>query len=149
MGRLTLKVLLSFAQFERKITAERIRDKIAALKKKGMWMGGRVPLGYKVIDRKLIVDEAAAATVQYLFRRYLELGSVTALSAETSEGADPHHVPYGMAAAEWNARYRQMGRGQLYHLLSNPIYIGKLRHHDHVYDGEHAGIIEPAMFSAV
>jgi len=149
MGRLTLNVLLSFAQFEREVTAERIRDKIAASKKKGMWMGGRVPLGYKVVDRKLIVDEAAAATVQHLFLRYLELGSVTALSAETNEAVDPHHVPYGSRQQSGSSSLHRMGRGQLYHLLSNPIYIGKLRHHDQVYDGEHAGIIEPAIFDAV
>lgn len=149
MGRLTLNVLLSFAQFEREVTAERIRDKIAASKKKGMWMGGRVPLGYKVVDRKLIIDEAAAATIQHLFRRYLELGSVTALSAETNEAADPHQVPYGRLQQGGSSSLSQMGRGQLYHLLSNPIYIGKLRHHDQIYDGEHAGIIEPAIFDAV
>ncbi len=150
MGRLTLNVLLSFAQFEREVTAERIRDKIAASKKKGMWMGGRVPLGYKVVERKLVVDEAAAATVRYLFRRYLELGSVTALSAETNEAVRQNNI----AAEEQKQQdralpHRQMGRGQLYHLLSNPIYIGKLRHHDQIYDGEHAGIIEPVVFDAV
>ena len=149
MGRLTLNVLLSFAQFEREVTAERIRDKIAASKKKGMWMGGRVPLGYKVVDRKLVVDEAAAAMVQHLFRRYLELGSVTALSAEISEAGFQRDMADGTQQQDGAVPHRQMGRGQLYHLLSNPIYIGKLRHHDQIYDGEHAGIIEPAVFEAV
>ena len=82
MGRLTLNVLLSFAQFEREITGERIRDKIAASKEKGMWMGGTVPLGYDVKDRKLVVNEAEAATVRMIFRRYAELGSVSLLKAE-------------------------------------------------------------------
>ena len=85
MGRLTLNVLLSFAQFEREVTAERIRDKIAASKKKGMWMGGVVPLGYRVEDRKLLVDQAEAATVRWLFDRYLELGSVRTLVEEAKE----------------------------------------------------------------
>ena len=82
MGRLTLNVLLSFAQFEREVTGERIRDKIAASKKKGMWMGGNVPLGYDVKDRKLIINEPEAATVRLIFRRYAELGSVALLKAE-------------------------------------------------------------------
>src|SRR5687768_6628638 len=82
MGRLTLNVLLSFAQFEREVTGERIRDKIAASKRKGLWMGGQVPLGYRVQDRKLIVDEAEAATVRLIFRRYLALGSLPLLQSE-------------------------------------------------------------------
>ena len=85
MGRLALNVLLSFAQFEREVTGERIRDKIAASKKKGLWMGGLPPLGYDVKDRKLIVNEAEAATVRMIFRRYLELGSVRALKAALDE----------------------------------------------------------------
>ena len=82
MGRLTLNILLSFAQFEREVTGERIRDKIAASKAKGMWMGGNVPLGYDVVDRKLIINAAEAATVRLIFRRYAELGSVALLRAE-------------------------------------------------------------------
>ena len=85
MGRLTLNVLLSFAQFEREVTGERIRDKIAASKKKGIWIGGVVPLGYRVEDRKLVVDEAEAATVRSIFERYLALGSMLALLAELRE----------------------------------------------------------------
>src|SRR5690606_14675860 len=85
MGRLTLNVLLSFAQFEREVTAERIRDKIAASKKKGMWMGGTVPFGYQVENRKLVIDEGAAAEVRHLFGRYLELGSVPALVRELND----------------------------------------------------------------
>ncbi|WP_292598103.1 recombinase family protein [Mesorhizobium sp.] len=144
MGRLTLNVLLSFAQFEREVTAERIRDKIAASKKKGMWMGGVVPLGYRVEYRKLVIDEAEAQTVRHLFDRYLALKSVRDLVDE-------------VASDGLSARTRQrkdgsvavtmpFGRGNLYHLLSNPIYIGKIRHQDQVYDGEHEPIITSATF---
>ncbi len=82
MGRLTLNVLLSFAQFEREVTAERIRDKIAASKKKGMWMGGKVPLGYRAVDRKLVIDEVGAKQVRYIFKRYLELGPVDKVDSQ-------------------------------------------------------------------
>lgn len=85
MGRLTLNVLLSFAQFEREVTAERIRDKIAASKKKGMWMGGNVPLGYDCVVKKLVVNEAEAATVRYIYQRYAELGSVASLKEVLKE----------------------------------------------------------------
>jgi DNA invertase Pin-like site-specific DNA recombinase len=144
MGRLTLNVLLSFAQFEREVTAERIRDKIAASKKKGMWMGGHVPIGYRVADRKLIVDDASADRVRHLFRRYVELGSVTALTREINGFCQTDD-----AALRPTLPSRRVSRGQLYHLLSNPIYIGKIRHRDQTYDGEHRGIIEPPMFEQV
>ncbi|MGV6872596.1 recombinase family protein [Pseudochelatococcus sp. B33] len=137
MGRLTLNVLLSFAQFEREVTAERIRDKIAASRRKGIWMGGTVPLGYRVENRKLIVDEGGAEKVRHLFSRYLELGSVVELAKEVDGQGDklaPQHAP--------------MSRGRLHRLLSNPVYIGKARYHGEVYEGEHEGIIDPAMFEA-
>lgn len=132
MGRLTLNVLLSFAQFEREVTAERIRDKIAASKKKGMWTGGRVPLGYRAEDRKLIVEPSAADRVRDIFKRYCELRSVSLLADKLREN--------------WGDGTRLPSRGQLYHLLANPIYIGKLRHKGAVHDGEHDGIIEEAVF---
>lgn len=142
MGRLTLNVLLSFAQFEREVTAERIRDKVAASKKKGMWMGGNVPLGYQARDRKLIVDEQEAETVRWLFRRYLDLKSLTDLSREAeanklfrNERRKPAVAPFG--------------RGKLHHLLTNPIYIGKVRHRDAVYEGEHEPIIALELFDKV
>ncbi len=145
MGRLTLNVLLSFAQFEREVTAERIRDKIAASKKKGMWMGGSVPLGYRVEARKLIVDETEAAIIRYLFDRYLELKSVRGLAAEASArgfSARPWRKGGGEGAA------LAFGRGHLYHLLSNPIYIGSVRHKTQTYVGEHQGIIDAGTFAA-
>lgn len=141
MGRLTLNVLLSFAQFEREVTAERIRDKIAASKKKGMWMGGTVPFGYRVEDRKL-------------FRRYLELGSVPALVRELN---DPDVVADGCSLSLLHADTgqgrrrpaRAVGKGKLYYMLSNPIYIGLVRHGGNVYPGEHDPIIENNIFEAV
>ena len=101
MGRLTLNVLLSFAQFEREVTAERIRDKIAASKKKGMWMGGVVPLGYRVEDRKLLIDQQEAATVRWLFDRYLELGSVRRWSKKRKrQGLQRTHHEAGTASIQ-------------------------------------------------
>ena len=144
MGRLTLNVLLSFAQFEREVTAERIRDKIAASKKKGMWMGGVVPLGYRVENRKLLIDDQEAATVRHLFARYIELKSVRGLADEAKEA--------GLSTRNRTRRDGSIvvtmpfGRGNLYHLLSNPIYIGKIRHRDQIYDGEHDRIIGSEVF---
>ncbi|MBZ9872951.1 recombinase family protein [Mesorhizobium sp. BR1-1-9] len=146
MGRLTLNVLLSFAQFEREVTAERIRDKIAASKKKGMWMGGVVPLGYRVEHRKLIIDDAEAKIVRHLFERYLVLKSVRDLADEAArEGlvTRTRERQDGSVAVT-----TPFGRGNLYHLLSNPIYIGKIKHKDQVYDGEHEPIIAGPVFEA-
>lgn len=144
MGRLTLNVLLSFAQFESEVTAERIRDKIAASKKKGMWMGGVVPLGYRLEHRKLVIDDAEAKIVRHLFDHYLVLKSVRDLADEAARD--------GLVT---RTRERQdgtvsvtmpFGRGNLYHLLSNPIYIGKIKHKDQVHDGEHEPIIAGPVF---
>ena len=128
MGRLTLNVLLSFAQFEREVTGERIRDKIAASKKKGMWMGGYPPLGYDVKGRKLVVNEAEAETVRCIFRRYQELGSVRLLEEHLDEAGivsklrtAPDGRPYGG---------KPIVRGALYHMLQNRIYRGEIVHKD-------------------
>ena len=144
MGRLTLNVLLSFAQFEREVTAERIRDKIAASKKKGMWMGGVVPLGYRVENRKLIIEEAEAKTVRHLFDRYLKLKSVRALADEAEATGLRGRIAKGSTPT---ATGKPFGRGNLYHLLSNPMYIGKIRHRDLIHDGEHLPIIDAALFA--
>ena len=141
MGRLTLNVLLSFAQFEREVTAERIRDKIAASKKKGMWMGGLVPLGYRVENRKLLIEPTEATTVRQLFDRYLELNR-----CEHSRGSDGERAR-GQRRAAWRPG-KPFGRGNLYHLLSNPMYIGKIRHRDKVHDGEHQPIIDAPYLRA-
>ena len=144
MGRLTLNVLLSFAQFEREVTAERIRDKIAASKKKGMWMGGVVPLGYRVENRKLLINEYEARTVRHLFEKYLVLKSVRSLADEAAACGLQGRVANGSASSQG----KPFGRGDLYHLLSNPIYIGKIRHRDQVYNGEHEPIIDIVTFEA-
>ena len=133
MGRLTLNVLLSFAQFEREVTGERIRDKIAASKKKGLWMGGVVPLGYRVENRALLVVDDHADLVRGMFRRYLEIGAVVPLK----EALDQENVRLPVRA---NGAGRRMGgglisRGHLYKILSNPIYVGRLSHKGLVYDG--------------
>ena len=140
MGRLTLNVLLSFAQFEREVTGERIRDKVAASKKKGMWMGGIVPLGYYHQDRKLHVNEADAQQVRHIFEQYLRLKSVYDLFDYLKAN--------GYRSKEWvttTGRKRGgavLSRGTIYHLLSNPVYIGKTRHGDKFYAGRHEPIVD-------
>ncbi len=140
MGRLTLNVLLSFAQFEREVTAERIRDKIAASKKKGMWMGGPSPLGYDAIDKQLVVNEIEAETVRHLFKLYLETGSVRRLKERADElGILTKHRRRRDGSACGN---KPFSRGNLYLLLSNPIYIGRVVHHGETFDGKHDAIID-------
>lgn len=144
MGRLTLNVLLSFAQFEREVTAERIRDKIAASKKKGLWMGGVMPLGYRVDNRKLVINDTEAQTVRHLFARYLTLKSVRDLVDEiASDGLSTRSRQRKDGSVAVTTPF---GRGNLYHLLSNPVYIGKIRHKEQVYDGEHEPIVTSATF---
>lgn len=145
MGRLTLNVLLSFAQFEREVTAERIRDKIAASKKKGMWMGGTVPLGYTVLQRKLVIRQPEAGFVRGLFERYVQLRSVPALVAEVNRQA------IGQAASAVGAVpfTRRMHAGMVYKMLANPLYTGKLRHLGNIYDGEHQPIVDNELFDKV
>jgi site-specific DNA recombinase len=139
MGRLTLNVLLSFAQFEREVTGERIRDKFAASKKKGIWMGGPVPLGYDVRDRKLIVNETEAETVRQIYRRYLELGTVPKLVEALKAGGITSKKT--VAGAERVRGGVFMGRGALYSLLRNQIYLGKIPHKGKVYHGLHDAIV--------
>lgn len=150
MGRLTLNVLLSFAQFEREVTGERIRDKIAASKAKGMWMGGNLPLGYDLPrdgSRTLVVNDAEAGTVREIFRAYLDLGSVHALerwlaAKEIRSKARPAKDGEIVAG-------KPFSRGALFHLLRNPVYIGRIRHKDLVHEGLHPPILERALFDAV
>lgn len=147
MGRLTLNVLLSFAQFEREVTAERIRDKIAASKKKGMWMGGLPPLGYDVCDRKLVVNEAEAHTVRAVFGLYLDLGSVREVKARAIDlGLRTKHRigPQGRATGGG-----PFSLGHLYRLLANPLYLGLVRHRGEVYEGQHTAIIDRPTWDAV
>jgi DNA invertase Pin-like site-specific DNA recombinase len=147
MGRLTLNMLLSFAQFEREVTGERIRDKIAASKKKGMWMGGLPPLGYDVKDRKLVVNVREAETVRHIYRRYAALGSVLALKEEL-DGA-------GVVSKARVDKYGRrtgggpLARGALYLMLQNRIYRGEIVHKENSYPGEHEAIIDQALWDEV
>jgi site-specific DNA recombinase len=139
MGRLTLNVLLSFAQFEREVTGERIRDKIAASKKKGMWMGGVVPLGYRVEERALHVVEDHAAMVRSLFGRYLEAGSVVRLKQQLD--AEAYRIPIRIDGAGRSTGGGLLSRGHVYKLLSNPIYVGRIAHKGQVHEGQHPPIV--------
>ena len=147
MGRLTLNVLLSFAQFEREVTAERIRDKIAASKKKGMWMGGSVPLGYDVQDKKLIINQAEANTIRTIFDLYRRHRNVRVVQVET-----------GMLGIRTKARgpgdggrnkAKPFQRGHIYHLLSNSLYLGKVQYQNEIYEGENEAIIDQDVWDEV
>jgi len=137
MGRLTLNILLSFAQFEREMIGERIRDKIAASRKRGMWMGGFVPFGYEVRDRKLVVNDAEAASVRMIFERFVEVGSATALARTLA------------AEGVRTRRGRLVDKGFLYKLLNNRVYIGDAVHKGTAYPGEHEAIITRALWDKV
>jgi site-specific DNA recombinase len=147
MGRLTLNVLLSFAQFEREVTGERIRDKIAASKRKGMWMGGQPPLGYDAKDRKLVVNEAEAELVRHIFRRYRELNSVRLLKAEL----DAEGIVSKVRLASDGSRYggRPLARGALYLMLANRIYRGEIVHKSQSYPGDHGPIVDEPLWNEV
>jgi site-specific DNA recombinase len=150
MGRLTLNVLLSFAQFEREVTGERIRDKIAASKAKGMWMGGNPPLGYDLPPagtRTLQVNETEADDVRHIYLRYLEVGSVHALQSELTEQGI-------LSKQRVTASGRAVGglpfsRGALFHLLRNPIYCGRIAHKHVVHEGAHEAVVERELFDRV
>ena len=147
MGRLTLHMLLSFAQFEREVTAERIRDKVAASKRKGLWMGGRVPLGYEKDERTLRINEAEAETVRTLYALYRKHGTLRQVKAEadhlglrtkqrlTADGTRTGGLPFR--------------RGHLHCLLTNPLYAGRIRHQRRVYEGQHPSIIAPELWDEV
>ncbi len=137
MGRLTLNILLSFAQFERELAGERIRDKVAASRKRGMWMGGFVPLGYDVCDRKLVVNDAEAALVRRIFRGFVEMESATRLvQALRTEGAT-------------TKRGRPLTKSDAYRILSNRVYLGDAVHKGTAYPGEHDAIITQRQWDAV
>ena len=147
MGRLTLNVLLSFAQFEREVTGERIRDKIAASKRKGIWMGGLVPFGYEVRERQLVINEAEATTVRHLFTRYCELGSVRLLKEELDRNGVRSKIRVSKDGVESGGQ--AFSRGALYTLLRNPIYVGEIRHKGVCHPGQHAPIVDRAMWDKV
>lgn len=147
MGRLTLNVLLSFAQFEREVTAERIRDKIAASKKKGMWMGGFPPYGYDKTKDGLQINQCEAEVIQDLFEAYVRLGCVRKLLTYAED------MNYRTRVLVFKSGRTRGGgwfnRGGMYHLLSNPLYIGKIKHHDQVFDGLHDPIIDEELWAQV
>ncbi len=147
MGRLTLNVLLSFAQFEREVTGERIRDKIAASKKKGMWMGGLPPLGYGSGGRKLVVNPKEAETVRHIFQRYAELGSVRRLK----EDLDAQGIVSKIRMTRNGLRKggNPIAPGALYKILNNPVYIGEIAHKGRRYPGEHEAIVEGKLWEKV
>ena len=137
MGRLTLNILLSFAQFEREVIGERIRDKVAASRKKGMWMGGFVPLGYDVKDRKLVVNKAEAATVCMIFQRFIKIGSATELVRELrAEGVT-------------GKQGKLVDKGYVYKLLNNRVYVGQAVHKGTAYPGEHQAIVSQSLWDKV
>lgn len=147
MGRLTLNMLLSFAQFEREISGERIRDKIAASKAKGMWMGGNVPLGYDTVDKKLIVNEAEADDVRTIFRTYVQVRSVRELRVALD--------PLGIVSKRREgaggvlAGGKRFSRGALYALLQNPVYAGQTAHQGKLYTGQHERIVDEDLWHDV
>jgi site-specific DNA recombinase len=147
MGRLTLNMLLSFAQFEREITGERIRDKVAASKKRGIWMGGAVPFGYRVESRALHVVEEHADFVRGLFQRYLELGSVVRLKAALD--AENVRLPVRIVGTGRSTGGGLISRGHLYWMLSNPIYVGRLRHKGQLSEGLHSAIVDQETWNRV
>ncbi len=147
MGRLTLNMLLSFAQFEREVTGERIRDKIAASKRKGLWMGGNVPLGFEPDGRTLVIVEPEAKTVRTLFRLYLELGTVRQVKDEADRIGLTTKVRTGVDQRMLGGR--PFSRGHIYALLSNPLYIGRIAHKGESYEGQQAAIIDPETWDAV
>jgi site-specific DNA recombinase len=147
MGRLTLNVLLSFAQFEREVTSERIRDKIAASKRKGLWVGGSLPLGYEMKDGKIAVVEEEAELVRSIFQRYLELGSVNELLRDLKERnirTKSRLLSTGVTRGGIS-----FGRGALYYLLSNHFYIGEVKYKNEILPGEQPPIMDRALFEAV
>jgi DNA invertase Pin-like site-specific DNA recombinase len=147
MGRLTLNVLLSFAQFEREVISERVRDKVAASKRKGMWMGGNCPLGYDIQDRKLVVNEAEAETVRFMMHRYLELGSVYDLAAELRAKGVTSKVHRSEEGKIWGGK--PIAPGALYHILGNQLYRGVVVHKGEAHPGEHVAIVDDELWIAV
>jgi site-specific DNA recombinase len=147
MGRLTLNVLLSFAQFEREVTGERIRDKIAASRQKGMWMGGSVPLGYDLSDHRLVANAVEAATVRLIFELYVELKTLRRVRDEL----DRRSIVSKQWVSKGSVRHGgfRFRRGALYHLLANPIYVGEIRHKKAIYPGQHEPIVERATWQQV
>ena len=144
MGRLTLNVLLSFAQFEREVTGERIRDKVAASKRKGMWMGGPVPLGYSLVDKALVVNEREAALVRQIFERYCQLGCVQALMEELDQANTRGRSRLQRDGA---IETRAFSRGGLYAVLNRRLYLGEVHHKGESFKGQHEAIVPTELWA--
>lgn len=144
MGRLTLNVLLSFAQFEREVASERIRDKIGASRRKGMWMGGSVPVGYDVKDRKLVPNPEEVAQVRHIFARYTQLKSINELRLELKAQGVKSVVKTSVNGGKRGGQH--FSRGALTHLLRNRVYVGEVKFKGAIYAGEHEGIVERSLF---
>jgi len=144
MGRLTLNVLLSFAQFEREVTGERIRDKVAASKRKGMWMGGPVPLGYSLVDKALVVNEPEAALVRHIFERYCQLGCVQALKEELDQANSRGRSRLQRDGA---IETRAFSRGGLYAVLNRRLYLGEVHHKGESFEGQHDAIVPADLWA--
>lgn len=147
MGRLTLNVLLSFAQFEREVTGERIRDKIAASKKKGLWMGGPVPLGYQVVERKLVVVPEEAERVRHIMQRYIESSSANALIEQLERDGVRTKIQHRVSGPHRGGI--PFRRGSLFWLLKNPVYRGMIVHKGTCHPGEHDAIVDEQLWDAV
>ena len=147
MGRLTLNVLLSFAQFEREVTGERIRDKFTASRKKGMWMGGHPPLGYDIVERKLVINQAEDKVVRHIFTRYLDLGGVKSLKEELER--DGYRSKRWTSSSNRTYGGRPFKRGALYYILKNRLYIGEAVHKGTAHPGEHDPIIAVDLWDKV
>ena len=147
MGRLTLNMLLSFAQFEREVTAERIRDKIAASKRRGLWMGGQVPMGYDPDGRTLKINECEADTIRTLYALYEKHSTIREVKAQADAlGLRTRHRTLASGESRGGGAF---DRGHIHHILTNPIYAGRIRHRDQVHDGQHDPIIPPEQWDAV
>ena len=149
MGRLTLNMLLSFAQFEREVTGERIRDKVAASKKKGMWMGGPLSIGYDVIDRKLIINEYEAEIVRFIYTRFLELNGAPLKTLLQELKQKDYRNKSWISKVGNNIVGKDFTLNQISQILRKPIYIGKIKHKDKIYDGEHKAIISQEIWDQV
>jgi site-specific DNA recombinase len=147
MGRLTLNVLLSFAQFEREVAGERIRDKIAASKRRGMWLGGRIPIGYDIRDKKLVINQQEAETVRHIFKRYLDLKSVKLLQTDLEQSRITSKAHLAKDGTPCGACV--IYRGALSHILTNQIYRGMIAFKGELYDGEHERVVSDDLFQAV
>jgi len=147
MGRLTLNVLLSFAQFEREVTGERIRDKVAASKRKGMWMGGVVPLGYDIVDRKMVINVKEAETVREIYRSYLRLGCVTKLRQHLDRVGIRSKERVSRFGKRWGGT--SVSRGALYEILKNPLYTAEVHYQGAVYPGQHEAILDRKIWNQV